>query len=72
MPFRPDSGWYGLYSLPPGSLRSGGRKPLTTVTPRDLAGVVATGPVPITRDGSGYAYAPQQYLSTLYLVDGVR
>jgi serine/threonine protein kinase len=51
---------------------TGARTPWRDLLPADPAGVVRIAPVLVTPDGTAYAYTYGRYLSTLYLVTGLR
>jgi len=51
---------------------SGARTPFHELRPPDAAGVVAIRNLRVTPDGRAYAFGYNQYLSTLYLVKGIR
>jgi len=53
-------------------IESGRREVVVEIQPRDSAGVYGLEDVGITPDGSSYAYHYTQYLSDLYLVNGLR
>jgi Tol biopolymer transport system component/tRNA A-37 threonylcarbamoyl transferase component Bud32 len=70
-----------LYVYEPGSLPgrvsaldvvSGKREVVVEIQPHDSAGVYGLEAVNITPDGASYAYHYTQFLSDLYLVDGLR
>jgi dipeptidyl aminopeptidase/acylaminoacyl peptidase len=81
LPARWSSDTKRLYVYDPGEvpghicaldIDSGRREVVVEIQPRDSAGVYGLEDVGITPDGSSYAYHYTQYLSDLYLVDGLR
>jgi Tol biopolymer transport system component len=70
-----------LYVYEPGELPgriyaldvvSGRREVVVEIQPHDSSGVYGLEAVGITPDGTSYAYHYTQFLSDLYLVDGLR
>ena len=69
-----------VYVLTPGipsrvsrvSIATGERTPWREVMPPDPTGVVRISPVLVAADGEAYAYTYGRFLSTLYVVTGVR
>ena len=53
-------------------LSTGRREPWKELLPDDLAGVNVMATVVLTRDGRSYAYTCGQFLSDLYLVEGLK
>jgi Tol biopolymer transport system component len=53
-------------------LSTGRREPWKELLPDDLAGVNVIAAVVLTRDGRSYAYTCGQFLSDLYLVEGLK
>jgi hypothetical protein len=69
-----------LFVLTPGipskvwrvNVTTGARTPWQDVLPSDPTGVVRIFPVIVTPDGRSYAYTYGRFLSTLYVVNGLR
>ena len=53
-------------------IERGERRPVREIEPRDPVGVSGVDHVVITRDGQSYAYSYQQFLSDLFVVEGLR
>ena len=53
-------------------LATGARRPLRTVGPQDLAGVLGIGPISVTENEQGYAYGTNMMISHLFLAEGAR
>lgn len=53
-------------------LRTGARRVLRAITPRNPAGVLGSGLVRFTRDGKGMAFTVDRNLSELYVATGLR
>ncbi len=53
-------------------IATGRRETLHTVSPADKAGLMDLAYFLITPDARAYVYSYRRYLSTLYLVDGLR
>ena len=54
------------------NVKTGGRVPWRDLLPSDPTGVIRVSPVLITPDGRSYAYTYGRFLSTLYVVSGIR
>jgi hypothetical protein len=53
-------------------LATGVRKPLRTLGPHELAGVLGIGPVTMAENGQAYAYGTSVMISHLFLAEGAR
>jgi hypothetical protein len=53
-------------------LETGRRKPILTIGPQELAGVLGIGPILITENAQTYAYGTNMMISHLFLAEGVR
>ena len=53
-------------------LTTGRKEVWRSLAPRTAAGVQTLGPVRLTADGKGYAYNSAQFLSSLYIVKGLK